>query len=449
MEKHIFKYQNRHNIHMANTLLLPPRRRLASGNVAVLVPKPNGNGKFSPLLEENSKVVRAHMVKLGSDSVARHSAEVLRIAAFAKLINPQADEGDRFSLDVSRQIDIHSIESESYLPNIQLTDADLRRFELQRLLKKLDSSNSDRMKKYVELLNDPSIDLTDLVIALYTRIADMMAFHSKETVEAAKTKMPGVFPVHGDWEEVVRAWAEPMLKLYCPIADWGGQTEAYRFMRDNAMYYTYPQQFMEVVQTVIRKVESMARTHGILMNALEDMSKRLNIKVLVAYDYKTLSKHHGEVDKDTVLVSIRPFKGAGGLLNKSMDKGIPVEKVHDWGAATIITENEELMYKIVSYLYEGGIRSACRDAGIYELFTHEPKDYVKNPKPITLYRSIHLDTVSYDPGIVPFELIVRTLGMHVWADEGGAAHENYKGCYVNGERYRLQQALQQITAAAA
>jgi (p)ppGpp synthase/HD superfamily hydrolase len=82
---------------------------------------------------------------------------------------------------------------------------------------------------------------------------------------------------------------------------------------------------------------------------------------------------------------------------------------------------------------------------VKDLLTLPPVDYVSHPKPITLYQSIHLDTVSWDPNMVPLEIIVRTADMHMKADAGTAGHDVYKLCPLhNGERARFMQRLAEI-----
>jgi hypothetical protein len=445
MVKQRFKYNNRHNIRMVNTLVALSRK--GKGRIEVVMSKKNGNGKFSPLIEERVRPALDHLDKLGAPKVREHALQVVKAAGSARLLDLGAKEDDLLSLELASLLPLHSLESVSKLPNLPFSESFLRRFELQKKLKALDSRNGDRMEEYVKLINDPSIDPTDLLIALFARTADMITIHEAKTVEAATTNMPGLFPVYDNWSDVQKAWADPMLRIYCPVADWGGLTQAYRDMRDNAMRYLHPEKFKAVEQVVSAKAEALARTNELVTDVIKEISQVFGLRVLVAYDYKTLSRCYSELNPDTLLVALRPFKGVGGLLNKSLKKGIPIEKVKDWSAATLIGATQEQMYKLASFLHEGAIKQACANLSIENTHTLAPVDKVANPDPVTLYQSVHVDTVSDDPRVMPFEFILRTLDMHKWADEGGASHDAYKGSpLVNGERARLMKVFEQITS---
>ena len=405
-------------------------------------------GALCPELGKMASEAREHYTALGSQSMFRHAMDVLEAAVRGRLINVSSEGLDPFSRNVAELILYHPIESESYLPGRSLSRGFGERFSLHLKLKHLDSSQGDRMAQYVRLMNDPSIERSDLLVALHARIADMMTIQEATTARAARVRVPGVFPMHEDFEEVKAAWAEPMLRIYCPIADWGGMTTAYREMRDNAMFYMRPEKFLSVAAEAATRMDALANTNGIMLSALHKMAERFSLRVLLAYDLPSVSQALPELDSRTIAVAIRPYKGAGGLLDKSTKKGIPVSRVHDWSGATIITDTNDRMYSLVDYLYADGILEAAKARGVSDMHTIAPKDYAVAPKPVTLYQSVHLDTVTSDPNMVPMELIVRTLDMHVKADEGTAGHDVYKlSPLVNGERKRFLERLRQISAA--
>ncbi len=390
---------------------------------------------------------KGHYIDLNAEPMYRHVVKVLDAALRGKLIVAREEGLDRFSKAVAELILYHPIESDAYLPASGLSKGFAARAALQRMLKTLDATSGDRSAEYRMLLSDGRFDQTDMIVALYARIADMMTVHDTDTVSAAKTRMPGVFPMHESWQEVQRAWADPMLRIYCPIADWGSSTVAYREMRDNAMYYMDPAAFARVSEEADAMMPALLNTNLMMQLALHGMAKRFGLKVLVAYDLPTVSSVLPRLDRDTIAVAVRPFKGAGGLMDKSAKKGIPISKVHDWSGAMIIADTQARMYDYVSYLYEGGIRRAAAECGVPDLHTIFPKDYASRPKPVTLYQSVHLDTVSAHERMVPMELIVRTVDMHVKADEGSAGHEIYKlSPLVNGERRRFEQRKRQLAA---
>lgn len=404
------------------------------------------SGVSAPILSR-LKQAKSHYEELGAHDVYAHNCRVLCAAAEGKIADLQATEEDVLSLKVVDQILYHSISSDLFLPNsVQFSTGFMQAFTLQRQLNDLDSTKFDRSGEYVRLLNDPSNDLTALLVALYTRIADMMTIHAPETKRASKTILPGVFPLHSSWRTVQRAMAEPMLKVYCPIADWGGQTHAYRQMRDHAVFYQYPEQFLQLSKEVQKYSGAVANTNVFLARVLQKMAKKLGLNVIIAEDYQKVSKLFSEVGPNTVVVALKPFKGVGGLLHKSIKRDVPVEKIHDWSGLTVITDNEQQMYDVVTFLQNGGVRSAAKSVGVADLYIHDPTDYARNPKQVTNYQSVHIDVVTSSPLMMPAEFIVRTLDMHKKADEGEACHDGYKGSpLVNGERARLMQRLAEIT----
>lgn len=445
MEKDRFKRGLSHNIHMANTQLSrraaskpsSPRfiKIFPSGEVETIMGPKNGNGKFSPEVMEDVKRARSHYAALGAENVFYHAVCALKAAADGRL---------PLTKELRRQILYHSLKSESYLPTD--VDIDVGIFELQRRLNHLDSKEGERCSDYVNILNDPSNDPTHLLIALYTRIADMMTARDPRTAMASRIKMPGVFPVlRESWEAVLKNHADPMLKVYCPIADWGGQTYAYRQMRNNAMSYLHLRSFQKVAAEVQKRMGALENTNMFIFEVLKEMAAGLNLRLIVANDYRTVSKAFSEVGSRTIAVALKPFKGIGGLLNKSLKKDLPVGKIHDWAGSTMITATTEQMYDVVSFLYGKGIKSVAAAMGVPDVYIHKPKDYAANPKPTTKYQSVHEDVVSSQPDLLPCEFIVRTKEMHRWADEGGASHDSYKESPLkNGERMRFMQRLAEI-----
>ena len=444
-----------HSRYAASKSASPTFARVSpSGQVETIMgPK---NGTFSPEVMKDVKRAASHYAALGAENVFYHAVCALKAAVDGRL---------PLTKELRRQILYHSLKSDSYLPTD--VDMDVRIFELQRRLNHLDSKHGKRCAEYVKLLNDPSNDPTHLLIALYTRMADMMTIHDPKTVMASRTKMPGIFPVLREgWEAVLKNYADPMLKVYCPVADWGGQTYAYRQMRDNAMHDHHPRLFQEVATEVQKRMGALENTNRFLFKVLKKMAKELNLHLIVADDYRTISRAFSEVGPRTIAVALKPFKGVGGLLDKSNKKGdlparkmddgvsyaesikkgnLPVEKIHDWAGHTVITATTEQMYDVVSFLYNGGIKSVAADMDVPDLYIHQPKDYALNPKPVTNYQSVHVDVVSSQEELLPSECIVRTIEMHRWADEGGASHDAYKDSpLTNGERRRFMKRLAEI-----
>ncbi len=425
----------------------------------------NGNVVFSPFIKAKINEAKRHFGKLGAGDVADHSVAVLMAAAKGKFFNPMAGETDEFSSLLAEQILYHSLDSDGHLPNnVKFSSRFPDTSSLQRTLKALDSMGGERMAAYMELLNDGSVDQTNLLIALYTRMADMMTMHDPATVRvASNVKVPGVFPVHGDWRKVQQRWAKPMLYVYCKYADWGGHTHAYRELRKNAMYYLYPQHYQMVAEHMRHRTEALRTTGKFMLGAIHNMAKRLKKRVLVAPNDKAVSLLFQYLDSDTMAVALGDFKDEGGQLAKALKKAENpndpaelmrrVEENHDWARFTVITHDTDLMYDSFDCFVGGGASSAARELGVSGLRMDDLQDFVgPNKKPVTEYESLHADAVSDDPRVVNTEAKFRTKGMHEKADEGTAAHDRYKDQdggwrLENGERKRFKQVHPQIGAA--
>ncbi len=425
----------------------------------------NRNVVFSPTIKAKIAEAKRHFEKLGTPEVYLHSFAVLMAAAEGKLFNPMADERDSFSMELVDQILYHSLDSDSHLPtNVRFSSRFLDTFSLQRTCKALDSMEGERMAAYIRLLNDASVDQTNLLIALYTRMADMMTVHDPATVKVASSvKLPGVFPVRGDWKRVQQRWAEPMLYVYCKYADWGGHTHAYRELRKNAMRYLYPRQYRLVAEQMRNRTEALRTTGRFMFGALHGMATTLKKRVLVAPNDKAVSLLFPYLGPDTMAVALGDFKDEGGQLAKALKRAENpndpeeitrlVEENHDWARFTVITHDEGLMYDSFDYFVSGGASRAARELGVSDLRMDDVQDFVgTNKKPVTGYESLHADAISDDPRVVNTEAKFRTKGMHENADEGKAAHDQYKDedrrfPLENGERTRFKQVHAQIAAA--
>jgi hypothetical protein len=217
-------------------------------------------------------------------------------------------------------------------------------------------------------------------------------------------------------------------------------------MRDNAISYLHPRLFLQALQRVKGHLPALRTSNKVLGCLLKDMSKRLSLRVIVTDNFFAVSKLLKEVGPDTVLVASKPFKGVGGLLNKSLKRSEPIEKIHDWAGMKVITQDSETMYRVAEFLYQDAIKKAVRMLGVHDFHINEPDDFAANPKPITGYQAIQIDTVTALVSLMmPMEVILSTVEMHIKADLGTACHDKYKKTpLVNGEKATFRQRLGQL-----
>ncbi len=100
------------------------------------------------------------------------------------------------------------------------------------------------------------------------------------------------------------------------------------------------------------------------------------------------------------------------IYKKMMKKGLKFEEIRDLYAVRIVVKNQEECYKALAAVHSK-----------WQLIDGRFDDYIKNPKP-NLYQSLHTEVLFNKK---PVEVQIRTHEMHHVAEEGIAAHWQYKG----------------------
>ena len=106
------------------------------------------------------------------------------------------------------------------------------------------------------------------------------------------------------------------------------------------------------------------------------------------------------------------IKHPAGVWKKMRQKSLTFEQVHDLVALRIVAPTEVDCYHALGVIYD-----------LYTLIVGRFKDYIAVPKP-NGYRSLHLSV--RDPDGAVFEVQIRSVAMHRHAEQGSAAHVNYK-----------------------
>ena len=150
--------------------------------------------------------------------------------------------------------------------------------------------------------------------------------------------------------------------------------------------------------------------------AFEEIRGRLG--KLPATNKNWLRKRESEIRKVLAGAGVRHktlqyrVKHPAGIWRKMRSKGLALDQVHDIIAFRIIVRDEQDCYLALKAIHER-----------FEPLLLRFKDYIAQPKE-NGYRSLHTCIKSPD-GFV-FECQIRTLAMHEEADEGEAAHWQYK-----------------------
>ena len=150
--------------------------------------------------------------------------------------------------------------------------------------------------------------------------------------------------------------------------------------------------------------------------AFEEIKGRLG--KLPATNKAWLRKRESEIRKALAGAGVRHkalqyrVKHPAVIWRKMLSKGLTLDQVHDIIAFRIIVRDEQDCYLALRAIHER-----------FEPLLLRFKDYIAQPKE-NGYRSLHTCVKSPD-GFV-FECQIRTLAMHEQADEGEAAHWQYK-----------------------
>jgi GTP pyrophosphokinase len=106
------------------------------------------------------------------------------------------------------------------------------------------------------------------------------------------------------------------------------------------------------------------------------------------------------------------IKHPAGIWKKMLDKNLAFDQVHDLVALRIIVPTEADCYHALGVIHD-----------LYAPIVGRFKDYVARPKS-NGYRSLH--TSVRDPDGAVFEVQIRSVAMHRHAEQGTAAHVDYK-----------------------
>lgn len=201
--------------------------------------------------------------------------------------------------------------------------------------------------------------------------------------------------------EKQRRISQETLEIYAPIAHRLGMSRVKGDLEDLAFFHLYRRQFAELDSKIREKMRSGAqfvkRVEGRLREALEAQGVEADISSRVKRYYS--------------------------IFQKLRRQGIDISQVYDFLAFRIITENIKDVYAAFGIVHQ-----------TWRPIPGRFKDYIAMPKP-NLYQSLHT-TVLGDRG-QPFEVQIRTRAMDRIAEEGIAAHWQYKeggrGAATNGD----------------
>ncbi|MEM7585865.1 MAG: bifunctional (p)ppGpp synthetase/guanosine-3',5'-bis(diphosphate) 3'-pyrophosphohydrolase [Acidobacteriota bacterium] len=190
--------------------------------------------------------------------------------------------------------------------------------------------------------------------------------------------------------EARRRIASETLEIYSPIALRLGMSKVQGDLEDLAFYFLYPRQFAELESKIRQK-----------MKFAKSSLQRLNAELV-----QSLEKAGIEAD-----ISYR-VKRYYSIYRKLRRQGVDISQLYDYLAFRIITDNLTDTYAAFGVVHQN-----------WRPIPGRFKDYIAMPKP-NLYQSLHTTVISAKGQ--PFEVQIRTREMDLIAEEGIAAHWQYK-----------------------
>jgi len=191
-------------------------------------------------------------------------------------------------------------------------------------------------------------------------------------------------------DEKQRRIAQETLDIYVPIAHKLGIYRIKSELEDLALRYIDNDAYQDLKKRISEKREARENKIREVVDVLEKLIKEHNIEASVYGRAKTFYS----------------------IYRKIRNRGKSFDDIFDLFAFRIITQNIEDCYKILGIIHSK-----------WKYLPAKFDDYIANPKP-NGYQSIHTKVLYEEK---PIEIQIRTMEMHLEAEEGIAAHWRYKG----------------------
>lgn len=214
-------------------------------------------------------------------------------------------------------------------------------------------------------------DLRVILVKLADRLHNMMTLEHMST-------------------EAKRRIASETLEIYSPIALRLGMSRVQGDLEDLSFYFRYPRQFAELDAKVRDKMRSARGLLQRIARRLKDALDSADIDAEISYRVKRYYS----------------------IFRKLQRQGIDISQLYDFLAFRIITHDLKDTYAAFGVVHQN-----------WRPIPGRFKDYIAVPKP-NLYQSLHTTVVGGKGQ--PFEVQIRTREMDTVAEEGIAAHWQYK-----------------------
>ena len=257
--------------------------------------------------------------------------------------------------------------AEKFGPDVALLVNGVSKISRQAYVRRDDAQAETFRKMILASARDPRV----ILVKLADRLHNMMTLEH----------MPA---------EARRRISAETLEIYAPIALRLGMAKLQGELEDLAFYYRYPLQFAELEDKVREKMRVSKSLIQRIRHQLEASLKTAGIAAEINYRVKRYYS----------------------IFRKLHRQGIDVSQLYDFLAFRVITDSLKDTYAAFGVVHQS-----------WRPIPGRFKDYIAMPKP-NLYQSLHT-TVVGEHG-QPFEVQIRTREMDLVAEEGIAAHWQYK-----------------------
>jgi len=241
-----------------------------------------------------------------------------------------------------------------------------------------DSSDHKKAENFRKMIMATAQDLRVLLV----KLADRM--HNMRTLGFVSP-------------EKARRVSQETMELYVPLAHRLGIHWIKQEMEDIAFSYIDPESHKHIVSLLQDKLDFFHQTQVKLENILQEAMSRQGFKTKVQGRMKHLFSLH----------------------QKIQHKQISFDEIYDIVAFRLIVEDTAACYHALGVIHS-----------LYRPIPGRFKDYIALPKP-NGYQSLHTSIIG--PENHRIEVQIRTKAMHLYAEDGIAAHALYKNTQTNGQ----------------
>lgn len=235
--------------------------------------------------------------------------------------------------------------------------------------------SADKVELYAENLRKMFLAMAKDIRVIIIKLADRL--HNMRTLEFMRP-------------EKQKEKSRETMDIYAPIADRLGISKVKVELDDLSLQYLEPESYRELSER---------------FNAIK-VSKETFVKDIMEEVGKKLQESDIQATIDGRV------KHLFSIYRKMLNQHKTLEQIYDLFAIRIIVNSDQECYTALGIIHE-----------MYKPIPGRFKDYIAMPKP-NHYQSLH--TTLIGPNGQPFEIQIRTYGMHRTAEYGIAAHWKYK-----------------------